>query len=102
MFIELQPLMKVHFRVYKPIAVALTTAITILCVQQKAIADHHVRIDKEFAATAEGLCAEYSIKSVYKWNTGYNECLSDINVVSNSEITAYKSREIIKTKSWMN
>ena len=90
--------MKVHFRVYKPIAVALTTAISILCVQQKAIADHHVRIDKEFAATAEGLCAEYSIKSVYKWNTGYNECLSDINVVSNSEITAYKITRNSKDK----
>ena len=98
MFIELQSLMKVHFRMCKPIAVSLTTAISILCVQQKAIADDHFRIDKEFTTTAEGLCVENSQKSVYKWNTGFKECLSDINIVSNSEITAYSITRNSKDK----
>ena len=71
---------------YKSVVVVFSAALGILVAQQKAIADHHVRIDKEFGITAEGLCIEYSRKGAYKWNNGFKTCFRDANVVSNSEI----------------
>ena len=55
MSIELQSPMKALFRMYKPVTVVLTSAISILCVQQKAIADDHVRIDKPAHETSDVL-----------------------------------------------
>ena len=78
MSIELQSPMKALFRMYKPITVALTSAISILCVQQKAIADDHVRIDKPEDETYGEFTNDSNYTTEYsegEISQGHNRCL---------------------------
>ena len=90
MSIELQSPMKALFRMYKPITVVLTSAISILCVQQKAIADDHVRIDKPAHETSDVLCVEYSVYSFIRgdWDIGYTDCWSSVKITSDNSLSA--------------
>ena len=90
MSIKLQSPMKALFRMYKPVTVVLTSAISILCVQQKAIADDHVRIDKPAHETSDVLCVEYSVYSFIRgdWDIGYTDCWSSVKITSDNSLSA--------------
>ena len=78
MSIELQSPMKALFRMYKPVTVVLTSAISILCVQQKAIADDHVRIDKPEDETYGEFTNDSNYTTEYsegEISQGHNRCL---------------------------